>query len=180
MANRKLYRIGILTLLCGLAVGVTQSLAQTTAPETWIERLDQRWGVERYDQQQTETFGFPIPLGPMEKVRGNWQLKQSQPVSGTLLRTTWQVRNTPVVELFAELSGALAEDYRLVYECSDRRCGNASEWASRVYNERLLYGRDEYLRYAAFQTEQGVWLTVFSAARTADRQYLHIDIVTPR
>lgn len=180
MADKKLYRIGILTLFIGLIGLPVQAVAEDTPPETWIERLDQRWGVERHDQQRTETFGFPIPLGPMEKVRGIWQLKRSKPVSGTLLRTTWQVRNTPVVELFAELSAALAEDYRLAYECSDRRCGNASEWASRVYGERLLYGRDDYLRYAAFQTEQGAWLTVFTAARTADRQYLHIDILTPR
>ncbi|MEE4203833.1 MAG: DUF4892 domain-containing protein [Halieaceae bacterium] len=180
MANRQFYRIGVLTVLFWVFTQPHPTLAQEPNPEDWIQRLDQRWGIERYEQTRTEAFGFPIPLGPMEKVRGSWQLKRSTPVSGNLVRTTWQVRNTPVVELFGELSAALAEEYTLAYECSDRRCGNASEWASRVYNERLLYGRDEYLRYAAFKSEQGTWLTVFTAARTADRQYLHIDVITPR
>lgn len=176
MANRQFFGIGFLILV---ALGSLIGAVWAEEPVTWIDKIDRQWGVERYQQKSLETFGFPVPLGPMEKVRGSWQSKKAEVVSGTLLRTTWQVRNTPVIELFEQLSQAMEREYAQAFSCSDRSCGNASEWASRVYGERLLYGRDEYLRYAAFRTDTGEWLTLFSAARTVDRQYLHLDVITP-
>lgn len=141
--------------------------------------IDSHWATERYRDRVETVRGFPIPLGKMKKLRGSWQLEESEPVSGELVRTTWQVRGEPVQVLYDEAVAVLEGSATLVWSCSSRGCGNASEWASRVYQERLLYGRDEYQNYAAFRTDAGEWLTLFSAARTTDRQYLHMDRIDP-
>jgi hypothetical protein len=181
LANRQFHHYWQLTLLLLAAALAPAALGQQTesAGERLIEQIDSQWGIDRYRQTTQSVRGFPLPLGPMEKVRGIWQLKRSQPFTGSLLRTTWQVGGSPVTELFEGLVAELEANHELLYRCSARGCGNASEWASRVYRERLLYGRDEYMRYAAFKTAKGDWLTLFTAARTADRQYLHLDVALP-
>ncbi|EED35276.1 conserved hypothetical protein [Luminiphilus syltensis NOR5-1B] len=144
-----------------------------------ISAIDQHWSAERYKTRRETVRGFQLPLGKIKKINGSWRLSAFEPLSGALQRITWQIDGIPVVEVAESVAGPLAESSQLMFSCESRACGNASEWASRVYQERLLYGRDEYQRYFAFRTEGGVWITLFSAARTADRQYLHIDVVTP-
>ena len=141
--------------------------------------IDTQWSTERFKSSLDTVRGFPIALGKMKKISGTWQPEVFEPVTGELLRETWQVTDVSVVGLFDETVEMLSTFAELRYFCASRECGNASEWASRVYQQRLLYGRDEFLRFAAFQTPQGRWVTVFSAARSADRQYLHIDSINP-
>lgn len=176
MAHRQFYRIWLLILVVS---AVQLAAATERAAIDWINRIDSQWGVTRHKQITMKTVGFPVPLGAMNKVRGIWQLERSENVSGQMIRTTWRVDQSPVTDLFDSLKQELSGVGDLQFTCSDRACGNAAEWASRVYGERLLYGRDEYLRYAAFRLPDGAWLTLFSAARTTDRQYLHLDIVVP-
>lgn len=165
-----------------MALGLLSALAlaaELPLEAELTELIDSHWATERYRDRVETVRGFPIPLGKMKKIRGSWQLEHSEPVSGELERTTWQVRGEPVQVLFDEAFAVLKDRATLVWSCNNRGCGNASEWASRVYQERLLYGRDEYQNYAAFRTEAGEWLTLFSAARTTDRQYLHLDRIAP-
>jgi hypothetical protein len=115
----------------------------------------------------------------MKKIRGVWRLESSEVVSGSRRRLTWQVEGEPVLDLFNSLAATIGESSTLQWQCDGRACGNGAEWANKVYQERLLYGRDEFMAYRAFQLPGGTWLTLFSAARTADRQYLHIDIIQP-
>ncbi len=142
--------------------------------------VDAQWSTERFKSSLEDVRGFPIALGQMKKINSTWQLEVFEPVTGELLRETWQVRGTPVVSLFEDTADLLATFAELRYLCASRECGNASEWASSIYQQQLLYGRDEFLRFAAFQTPDGRWITVFSAGRSADRQYLHIDSIKPQ
>jgi hypothetical protein len=49
-----------------------------------------------------------------------------------------------------------------------------------VFRQRVLYGREDLQRYRVYtmtQDEARYRLVVYSAARTADRQYLHVDLL---
>ena len=68
---------------------------------------------------------------------------------------------------------------QLVFACEGRSCGQGVQWANRVFGERVLYGRDDLQRYRVYGPTQGEGfrLVLFSSARTADRQYLHAELL---
>jgi hypothetical protein len=151
-----------------------------THTDNVLSYVDALWSTQRFRTRDQEISPFLVPLGVMKKRDGVWRADDYKPIVGRIERVTWSVADESIVTLFDMLRGDLAEAHKLRWECAGRGCGNAAEWASRVFNERLLYGRDEYMRYAAFEAASGEWITVYSAARTVDRQYLHVDIIRPR
>jgi hypothetical protein len=64
-----------------------------------------------------------------------------------------------------------------LFSCDGRACGRAVQWANRVFGQRVLFGREDLQRYAVFALpgENAGRLLVYSAERTADRQYLHVE-----
>ena len=68
---------------------------------------------------------------------------------------------------------------RILFSCDGRSCGKSVQWANRVFAEKVLYGREELQRYRAYALEDPAshYIQLYSAARTADRQYLHIEIL---
>lgn len=144
------------------------------------ETIDKHWSTERFRTRVERFSSFIIPLGAMQKRDGVWRPEQFWPIDGEVERVTWSVRGEPITSLFETFRSSLMAAHTLRWECEGRSCGNAAEWASRVFQERLLYGRDDFMRYAAFENDKGDWVILYSAARTADRQYLHVDIVRAR
>jgi hypothetical protein len=71
-------------------------------------------------------------------------------------------------------------DARILFSCDGRSCGKSVQWANRVFAEKLLYGREALQRYRAYALEDPAshYIQIYSAARTADRQYLHLEIMT--
>ena len=167
----------------GLFLAVMVSMSISTAglaseAKTLRTEIGGHWSTGEYGRRTESAEPFLVPLGAMKKISGIWRLSAFEPVVGSIERTTWQVKGLPVLEMFELAEELISANATQRWECSQRSCGNASEWASRVYGERLLYGRDEFMRYVAYEMLDGTWVTLFSAARTADRQYLHLDVVT--
>lgn len=126
--------------------------------------------------------GYEIGLGAMEKVGGQWKFKDSDRSSGVLHRQTWQlIDGFTSLEVMEELIATLEADeqQQLLFSCDGRRCGQAVQWANRVFKERILYGREEMQRYRVYSlgTPAQYRVLLFSAARTADRQYLHMEVL---
>ena len=185
---RQLVSIRLLLASCiaCVAMSVVNTQASTsvqTLGPSWtgmdglLDSVDNHWSTQRYRSRIVSVNPFLIPLGAMKKRDGVWRPEAFWPVSGDIERVTWSVTGESVVTLFETFRSSLLAAHALRWECQGRSCGNAAEWASRVFEERLLYGRDEHMRYAAFESDNGSWIILYSAARTADRQYLHIDIV---
>ncbi len=125
---------------------------------------------------------YEIGLGAMEKVGGQWKFKLSDRNSGVLRRETWQlIDGFTSAEVMDELIATLEmdEQHQLLFSCDGRRCGQGVQWANRVFKERILYGREEMQRYRVYSlgTPAQYRVLLFSAARTADRQYLHMEIL---
>lgn len=182
-------RVLLACVATGLGASIPHSQASTTVEtlgpsgvetDRLMHIVDDHWSTQRYRSRVEHASPFLIPLGAMKKRDGVWRPEEFWPVQGDLERVTWSVSGESILALFETIRSSLAAQHALRWECQGRSCGNAAEWASRVFDERLLYGRDESMRYAAFRSEKGDWVILYSAARTADRQYLHIDIVRPR
>jgi hypothetical protein len=48
-----------------------------------------------------------------------------------------------------------------------------------VFEQRILYGKDDLQRYSIYRIEEDAryHLLMYSSARSASRQYLHIDVI---
>ena len=159
----------------------TEALAAT--PEALLQQLDEFPHAREVAQSEVVVIDHEIGLGAMQKVRGAWRFKHSERHSGTLLRYTWQIvdgfTSLEVMQGLTEKVEA-QENSSLLFGCQGRACGNGAQWANRVFKQRLLYGRDDlqyYRVYALRADEADYRLVVYSSARTADRQYLHVDLL---
>jgi len=168
-----------MSLLAGVAVASTSPSEPTTVAGETKASISNHWATTEVSASVIRAQPFLIPLGAMKKKQGIWRPEAFEAIQGHVDRTTWSVHGEAVVTLFEAFSKALASQSEALWLCAGRRCGNASEWASQVYGERLLYGRDEFMRYQVFRLASGEWITLFGTARSADRQYLHLDIISP-
>jgi hypothetical protein len=163
-----------LHILLTLAL-VAAPVAAAESPGQLLERLDAYPHAIRINHSVEAVIDYEVGLGSIKKVRGVWQLDESERLSGTLHRYTWQITDGFTSrEVLEEAAGVLA-DAELLYSCDGRACGQGVQWANRIFHERLLYGRDDLQRYRVFGFAQAWRVLLFSAARTADRQYLHAE-----
>lgn len=163
-----------------LAVILSCTAARTlSSPPQLLEELDAFPHAVQVSHSVTEVVDYEIGLGAMRKVRGAWSFKESERQSGELTRYTWQiVDGFTSNEVLQQLETGLANS-RLLFSCDGRSCGQGVQWANRVFQERLLYGRDDLQRYRVYgpaeAKEGGYRVLLFSSSRTADRQYLRAE-----
>ncbi len=167
-----------LWLACCALAWSTFSWAQL--PLDLVERLDSYPHAVSVTQFEGEVQDHEIGLGAIRKVSGAWKFKTSERLSGVLKRNTWQiVDGFTSQEILAELEAALEHegDSELLFACEGRSCGQGVQWANRVFGERVLYGREEMQRYRVYDLKGAATYRVllYSSARTADRQYLHME-----
>ena len=164
------------TILYGFASGASPE------PLALLERLDAYPYTKQIAFSKKEVLDHEIGLGAIQKVRGEWRFKHSERLSGTLVSYTWQILDGfDSAQVMEELLDVLAkeEGTSLLFTCQGRACGQGVQWANRVFHEQVLYGREDLQRYRvyAIEGEQTHRLIAYSAKRTEDRQYLHVDLL---
>ena len=109
-----------------------------------------------------------------------------QRLSGTLLSYTWLMdTGFSASDVMAQLLDSVAdtEGATELFTCDGRACGRAVQWANRVFKQRILFGREDLQRYRVygFEGTPQARLLIYSAERTADRQYLHVEwlVISP-
>lgn len=180
MRNISRILIGIVTGLMLFSAGAASAAEPTF--ELLLEQLSEYPHSEQVAFSEQQVVDHEVGLGALRKVRGEWRFKDSERLTGTLLSYTWQILDGfTSAAVMDELLGPLAkkESAVMLFECIGRACGKGVQWANRVFGERVLYGREDLQQYRvyAFQAENAYRLVGYSAARTADRQYLRVDLL---
>jgi len=162
------------------------------SPSALLQQLNNYPHAETVELSETAVVDYEMGLGPIEKVSGSWRFKRSERNSGLLTRYTWQiVDGFTSIEVMDELLAKVESnsDSELLYSCDGRSCGQGVQWANRVFRQRILYGREELQRYRVYQlagesagadgiaADAQYRLIIYSAARSADRQYLHAELL---
>lgn len=161
-------------------------VAQDYDPFALVERLHDYPHAVSIDASENEVADHELGLGALQKIRGQWGFSRSVRLDGTLTRETWQiVDGFAAIEVLRELEQQLAAagTAELLFSCDGRACGNAAQWANRVFGQRVLYGTADRQRYRIYALETGTVafrVALYSGARTTDRQYLHVDILRLR
>ena len=157
--------------------------ADIASVEQVLLQLDAYPHAVAIEGSQAQTIDHEVGLGSLRKVAGSWRFKSSERLSGLLQRTTWQiVDGFTSSEVLSGLENRVAQlpDQALLFSCEGRACGSGSQWASRIFGQRILYGRDDQQRYRVYRISEGETeyrLVIYASARTSDRQYLHADLL---
>ena len=172
----------VLLAVLSINTQAQQPRAAGPAPAELLTQLAAFPHAQTVNESQAQVLDYEIGLGAMQKVGGAWRLKHSERISGLLTRNTWQiVDGFSSREVMDGLEQRLAQDSQLLYACDGRSCGPGAQWANRVFRQRLLYGREDLQAYRVYggENETGAQyrVLIFSAARTADRQYLHAELL---
>jgi hypothetical protein len=181
MTGRRLSRVYFFCVW-GLLCCTSQAQPEALTPELLLQQLNDYPHAQQMAFSEQQVIDYELGLGALQKVRGAWRFKQSERVSGLLLRYTWQiVDGFTSREVMENLQGSLdkEEGAVMLFTCDGRACGHGAQWANRVFQQRTLYGMDDLQRYRVYslQGESAYRLVIYSSSRTADRQYLHIELL---
>ena len=69
----------------------TAAIAAQDSPVLLLQQLDEFPHAKQVSYSREQVLDYELGLGAMQKVRGVWQLKDSERLSGTLTRYTWQI-----------------------------------------------------------------------------------------
>lgn len=168
--------VGLLAYPVGLVNGASPG------PLALLEQLDAYPHARQIAFSKQEVVDREIGLGAIQKVRGEWRFKHSERHSGTLVSYTWQILDDfTSAQVMKDLLDSVAkeEGASLLFACQGRACGQGVQWANRVFHERVLYGREDSQRYQVYglQGDETWRLVAYSAQRTEDRQYLHVELL---
>ena len=172
----------MMRLMLSVFMLFVSGFSQGQNSDEFLVRLNDYPHAQLLDNSQETVIDYEIGLGAMQKVRGAWRFKDSERLSGELTRYTWQiVDGFSSQEVMTELEQAIGaeEGAELLFQCAGRACGHGAQWANRVFRQRVLYGRDDLQRYRVYGVNEGgeSRLVIYSSARTADRQYLHVELL---
>jgi Domain of unknown function (DUF4892) len=182
MLTSNLNRTILVLVTAMLACGCSFVSAAAPTPEELLQQLDAYPHARQIAFSKKDVLDHEIGLGAIQKVRGEWRFKHSERLSGTLMRYTWQiVDGFTSAQVMATLLESITQGggANLLFTCDGRACGQGVQWANRVFQERELYGREDLQRYRVYSLDEGdiYRLVVYSAERTEDRQYLHVDLL---
>lgn len=173
-------RFSTVVLLFVFSLGATAR----AEPANWLQTLDDYPHASAIEKGERAVNDLEIGTGALQKIRGVWRFKSSIRRTGLLQRMTWQVVDGfSASEVFDTVRARIEEESGLnpVFHCDGRSCGPSVQWANRVFQQRLLYGRDDTQQYAVYEAaadQAAPWvLVMYAAGRTADRQYFHIDLL---
>lgn len=167
----------VLQLLC-----IHSAIAGAGLAESLLRQFDESPNLIQIAFSSEEVIDHEIGLGAIQKIRGEWRFKHSERRSGTLISYTWQIaKGYSAAELMAQLLDSVAQvdGATKVFACDGRACGRAVQWANSVFKDRVLYGREDNQQYRVFaiEGEHSSRLIAYGAERTADRQYLHVELL---
>jgi hypothetical protein len=167
------------TLLVLVLIGAS---AQATTPLQLLLELDDFPHATQIEFSERDVLDYDVGLGAIQKIGGAWKFKRSERFNGNLTGYTWQIVDgfTSLEVMDALLTQVEAlETAELMFSCDGRACGNGVQWANRVFHQPVLYGQESLQRYRVYAIGEAPrnLLLVYAAARTADRQYLHAELL---
>ena len=174
---------GIVLIGLQLVPGVTLALSDNPLAELGVAPWRHADLVHTTYEPRAD---YLLGLGPMRKIRGQWQPRESRRVIGVLARATWLVRSGYSAEdglnsLVAALGAQDDNTVEELFRCQRLKCGSSGEWANRVFGVRELYGSDRNQTFVALSVRTGEIehvVVIYAVQRSNMRQYLHVDRVT--
>ncbi|GAB2196169.1 hypothetical protein MAH4_05270 [Sessilibacter sp. MAH4] len=132
---------------------------------------------------QTSDGDYSVPLGPMRNINGNWQPESERLVQGVMSRSLLELpRNHSLTEVMQQYFSQLQrQDATPLYVCQGHTCGSSASWANEFFNDRRLYGLDQYQELLVFQqldSEGATLATVYGVTRGNQRSYVLVDVVS--
>jgi len=172
----------LLLAMLAIAAGLAMAQASTYNPAVLLEELESYPHAKSIARSVDTVRDHEVALSAMQKSSDNWVFRTAERLDGELTRETWQITDGfTSQEVMASLEARLADaGAERLFACDYRACGPGAQWASRVFNQRILYGRADEQRYRVYavnSTAGEFRVILYGGARSSDRQYLHVDLL---
>jgi hypothetical protein len=169
----------VLVLLIWISAGAS---ADVSIPMQLLQQLNEFPHAQQIKFTESDVLDYEVGLGAIQKVSGAWKFKRSERFNGKLTGYTWQlIDGFTSIEVMNDLLAQVGEleMKTLMFSCDGRACGKGVQWANRVFQQPILYGREDLQRYRVFSIGESpsYLLLIYAASRTADRQYLHTELL---
>ena len=134
--------------------------------------------------QTTVQLRYRWILGAVVKIGGQYVAGKEQRIDGDLLQRTFEVDQAySTQEIFQYYQGHLQDkQFASQYLCQGRDCGSSHIWATQMFKQPLLYGRDEsqYYLTGRLSLPQGERIvSLYVVQRGNRRNYVHVEVLTP-
>jgi hypothetical protein len=167
-----------------LCIALYAAAQDALTPAGYLAYLKDQFYLEAIDEPVDIDVRYHlVPLGAVQKVYGKWSPRESQRVTGHREAYSWRItEGFTVIDVVNDLDARLAADpgATTLFSCEGISCGSSVQWANSIFNERLLYGTQDSQRYRAYAIREGAddyRLLVYGAARTVERQYVHVELL---
>ncbi len=132
--------------------------------------------AESVSESWSEASSHLVVLGALEKVDHELQPEDSEIISGRKFQETFYLpearRTGQVFEHYLQQLEALGE---IKFQCDGRGCGSSSYWANRVFDRAILYGPEQYQKYAVVNRHDGQgYIAVYVGERATRKIYVHL------
>jgi len=147
---------------------------------SWFPELEAFPHSTEVARSEPVQIDYQLGLGALQKVGGRWRHKHEEHVQGQLARYTWQIDEAYTAEEGLAWLQTQLGTAQVLYQCKGRSCGSSAQWASRVFQQRVLYGHDERQHYVVLrlQKEEITYsLVLYAVDRANRRHYLHLDVL---
>jgi len=145
--------------------------------------------LERFPESRVIDFNFErdvnyqLVLGNLRRIAGKVEPERAQRLRGQLTRITYEVpqgyNGDDVYQYFLEQ--ARARDYRELFSCNGRACGNSNHWANEVFGDRSLYGPERNQYYLALALGSSAqpegYAAIYIITRANRRIFAHVEIL---
>lgn len=116
-----------------------------------------------------------VVLGSLEKVNRELEPEKSEIFYGRRYQETYylpEARRTG--QVFDHYRSQLESLGEILFECDGRTCGSSSYWANKVFGEAILYGPEQFQKYAiASRSDGGGYVAVYVGERATRKIYVH-------
>lgn len=134
------------------------------------------------ENTDTDVGRYLIPLGALEIVSHELVPEESVTVTGNRSYRTYYLpdarRTNAVADFYEPQLQAIGE---IRYQCSGRTCGSSFYWANTIFEQRILYGPEQYQHsYILELEENGAYLKFYIGQRATRKIYVHIELISPQ
>ena len=117
-----------------------------------------------------------VILGALEKANRELRPERSLIVIGKKSHETYhlpEARRTS--QVMSHYLKQLVTRGELAFECDGRSCGSSSYWANKVFDVAVLYGPEQYQKYAIVRLQDDAgYLAAYVGRRATGKIYVHL------
>lgn len=182
--EKKLHDFGVFIVrtLCLYCIFIGTASAQLK--EHFSDFVEFQGSVLLSEKRGVSQQEYPLPLGTLKRNKGRAEPKKKQILLGQVHRLIYEVgRDYTPETVFNHYYGYFkAQKFNVLFECAFLECGSNSDWANKIFKQRVLNGFDDSQHYVAFYSANGgieKYVVLYFVQGGSKKNFIYLDLIVP-